>query len=325
MIKELTSFPKRARTIDWEDGKLIFDGDKVMLMPELSVEVMQQIGAYPALVGFHVKHYPLTDELVQPLAGAKKMVNIGIEYAELTDACFAVFATMPALEYLLLAGNPAITGKGLSMMQASKVALLDLSATSLDDEALHRAAQLPKLNHLHVRQTQITYEGVLGIAFNKRLSLCPGDLFTQEQMELFASLQRNQAKKKLEVDADAVHQAEQVLYAFFAAMTQWEKYTDQAGFDAPDVRPKLQQIWLQYVSEKPRMGYRPLALSLSPEETYTAFRLVDAEQVSRNKLYIYAQDERINLDYRFCMKRVGEAWKIDAVQMRTDGWRRCGL
>jgi len=35
MIKELTSFPKRARTIDWEDGKLIFDGDKVMLMPEL--------------------------------------------------------------------------------------------------------------------------------------------------------------------------------------------------------------------------------------------------------------------------------------------------
>ena len=52
MIKELTSFPKQARTIDWEDGKLIFDGDKVMLMPELSVEVMQQIGAYPALVGF---------------------------------------------------------------------------------------------------------------------------------------------------------------------------------------------------------------------------------------------------------------------------------
>ena len=160
MIKELTSFPKRARTIDWEDGKLIFDGDKVMLMPELSVEVIQQIGAYPALVGFHVKHYPLTDEQIQPLAGAKKMVNVGIEYAELTDACFAVFATMPTLEYLLLAGNPAITGKGLSMMQASKVALLDLSATSLDDEGLHRAAQLPKLNHLHVRQTQITYEGV---------------------------------------------------------------------------------------------------------------------------------------------------------------------
>lgn len=155
MIKELTSFPKQARTIDWEDGKLIFDGDKVMLMPELSVEVMQQIGAYPALVGFHVKHYPLTDEQVQPLAGAKKMVNVGIEYAELTDACFAVFATMPALKYLLLAGNPAITGKGLSTMQASKVDLLDLSATSLDDEGLHLAALLPKLSHLHVRQTQM--------------------------------------------------------------------------------------------------------------------------------------------------------------------------
>ena len=126
-------------------------------------------------------------------------------------------------------------------------------------------------------------------------------------------------RKKLEVDADAVHQAEQVLYAFFAAITEWEKYTDQTDFDAPDVRPKLQQIWQQYVSEKPRMGYRPFALSLSPEGTYATFRLVDAEQVSRNKLYIYAQDERINLDYRFCMKRVGEAWKIDAVQMRQTG------
>lgn len=325
MMKELTSFPKKARTIDWEDGKLIFDGDKVMLMPELSVEVMQQIGSYPALVGFHVKHYPLTDEHIQQLTGAKKMVNVGIEYAELTDASFAVFVTMPALKYLLLAGNQKITGKGLSTMQASKLDMLDLSATSLDDEGLHRAALLPKLSHLHVRQTQITYEGVLGIAFNKRLSLRPGDLFTEEQMEQFASLQRNQAKKKLEVDAESVHQAEQVLQAFFTDMTQWEKYTDQVGFDAPDVRPKLLQIWQQYVSEKPRMGYRPLALSLSPEGTYATFRLVDAEQVSRNKLYIYAQNERIKLNYRFLMKRMGEAWKIDVVQWRIDGWSRCGL
>ena len=83
MIKELTSFPKRARTIDWEDGKLIFDGDKVMLMPELSVEVMQQIGAYPALVGFHVKHYPLTDEQVQPLAQPVHQIQIRIKEARI--------------------------------------------------------------------------------------------------------------------------------------------------------------------------------------------------------------------------------------------------
>ena len=62
------------------------------------------------------------------------MVNVGIEYAKFCRRMLAVFTPCPLLEYLLLAGNPTITGKGLSMMQASKVALLDLSATSLDDE-----------------------------------------------------------------------------------------------------------------------------------------------------------------------------------------------
>ena len=157
MIKELTSFPKRGTYHRWEDGKLIFDGDKVMLMPELSVEVMQQIGAYPALVGFHVKHYPLTDEQIQPLAGAKKMVNVGIEYAELTDACFAVFATMPTLEYLLLAGNPAITGKGLSMMQASKVALDVCYHQQNDDDAPY---------------TGITGASVYAVGYDKIYSCC---------------------------------------------------------------------------------------------------------------------------------------------------------
>lgn len=33
----------------------------------------------------------------------------------------------------------------------------------------------------------------------------------------------------------------------------------------------------------------------------------------------------MNKDYLKMMKRVGEVWKIDAVQMRIDGWSRCGL
>ena len=45
------------------------------------------------------------------------MVNFGVENAALTDACFPIFSAMPKLRYLLLDGNAAIHGSGLSALQ----------------------------------------------------------------------------------------------------------------------------------------------------------------------------------------------------------------
>ncbi len=52
---------------------------------------------------------------------------------------------------------------------------------------------------------------------------------------------------------------------------------------------------------------------------------LDAEQITKNKLYIYTKEKTTDFDRRFLMKRVGEGWKIDAVQERLDGWQRTGL
>ena len=79
------------------------------------------------------------------------------------------------------------------------------------------------------------------------------------------------------------------------------------------------------MSEKPRPGYRPLALSYSAQGNYNGERFLDAEQLTRNKLYIYTREKYIGFDRRFLMKRVGEGWKIDAVQERLDGWQRVEL
>ena len=57
--------PKRARTADWEKGVLTLDGDKKIDVPELTAEIMEHLSQY-ALVGFHVKDYPVTDELLAP-------------------------------------------------------------------------------------------------------------------------------------------------------------------------------------------------------------------------------------------------------------------
>ena len=65
-------WPKRARTVNWESGVLTLDGEKQFEVPELTTEIMEQLAAY-TLVGFHVKGYPVTDELLVPFAGHKSM------------------------------------------------------------------------------------------------------------------------------------------------------------------------------------------------------------------------------------------------------------
>ena len=316
--------PKRARTADWENGILTLDGEKQFEVPELTPEIMERLAGY-TLVGFHVKDYPVTDELLVPFAGHKNMVNIGVEKGALTDACFPVFAAMPKLRYLLLDGNAGINGSGLAALQGCKLDLLTLNRTRLDDAGLLQAASIPKLSHIQMDHTAITYEGLLAIAGNNYIKPVAHVQFTQEQMEHFSQLQREKAKKPVQLDEQAAAECRRVLSAFFAEMTEWEQYMEQAGFEDAEAVPRLLAIWEKYVSEKPRLGYRPLALSYSAQGTYNGEEFLDAEQITKNKLYIYTREKNTGFDRRFLMKRVGEGWRIDGLQERLNGWQRTGL
>ena len=83
-------------------------------------------------------------------------------------------------------------------------------------------------------------------------------------MEHFSQLQREKAKKPAQLDEQAVAECRRVLSSFFAEMTEWERYMEQAGFEDAEAAPRLLAIWKKYVSEKPRPGCRPLDLSYSP-------------------------------------------------------------
>ena len=316
--------PKRARTADWENGVLTLDGEKKFEIPELTMELMERLAGY-TLVGFHVKDYPATDELLIPFAGHKSMANFGVENGSLTDACFPIFDPMLKLRYLLLDGNSAIHGSGLSALHGSKLDLLTLNRTGLDDAGLLQAASIPKLSHIQIDHTAVTYNGLLAIAGNNRIEPVAHVQFTKEQMEHFSQLQREKAKKPVHLDEQAAEECRSVLSAFFAEMTEWERYMEQAGFEDAEAVPRLLAIWEKYVSEKPRMGFRPLGLSYSAQGTYNGEEFLDAEQITKNKLYIYTKEKTTDFDRRFLMKRVGEGWKIDAVQERLNGWQRTGL
>ena len=316
--------PKRARTADWENGVLTLDGEKQFEVPELPPEIMERLAGY-TLVGFHVKGYPVTDELLTPFAGHKNMVNFGVENGALTDACFPVFAAMPKLRYLILDGNAGINGSGLAALQGGKLDLLTLNRTGLDDAGLLQAASIPKLSHIQMDHTAITYEGLLAIAGNNYIKPVAHVQFTQEQMEHFSQLQREKAKKPVQLDEQAASECRSVLSAFFAEMTEWEQYMEQVGFEDAEAVPRLLAIWEKYVSEKPRPGYRPLGLSYSAQGTYKGEQFLDAEQITKNKLYLYTREKNTGFDRRFLMKRVGEGWRIDGLQERLNGWQRTGL
>ena len=317
-------WPKRARTADWENGVLTLDKEKQLEVPELTAEMIERLAGY-ALVGFHVKGYPVTDELLAPFAGHKSMTNFGVEDGALTDACFPVFFAMPKLRYLLLDGNAGINGSGLSALRECKIDLLTLNRTGLDDAGLRQAASLPRLSHIQIDHTAVTYKGLLAIAGNSRIQPVAHVQFTKAQMEHFSQLQREKSKKPAQLDEQAAAECRRVLSAFFAEMTEWERYMEQTGFEGAEAVPRLLAIWEKYVSEKPRPGYRPLGLSYSAQGTYNGEEFLDAEQITKNKLYIYTREKATGFDRRFLMKRVGEGWKIDAVQERLNGWQRTEL
>ena len=218
-------WPKRARSADWENGVLALDREKQFEVPKLTAEIMERLAGY-TLVGFHVKGYPVTDELLTPFAGHKSMANFGVEDGALTDACFPVFSAMPKLRYLLLDGNIGINGSGLSIAGSSRIEPV-----------------------AHVQ-------------------------FTKEQMEHFSQLQREKAKKPAQLDEQAAEECRRVLSAFFAEMTEWERYMEQAGFEDAEAVPRLLAIWEKYVSEKPRPGYttgkNSLTRSRSPRTNSTS-------------------------------------------------------
>ena len=323
-IMTMIDWPKQARTADWESGVLRLDREKQFEVSELTMEIMERLAGY-ALVGFHVKGYPVTDELLTPFAEHKNMVNFGVENGALTDACFQVFSAMPKLRYLLLDGNAGINGSGLSVLQNNKLDLVALNRTGLNDTGLLQAASIPKLTHIQIDDTAVTYEGLLAIAGNNRIEPVTHVQFTKEQMEHFSQLQREKAKKPVALDEQAAEECRKVLTAFFEEMTAWEQFVEQVGFENNEVEPRIMVIWEKYVSEKPRAGYRPLGLSISHSGTYFGEQFIDAEQITKNKLYIYTREKNTGIDRRFLMKRVEEGWKIDAVQERLDGWQRTGL
>ena len=76
----------------------------------------------------------------------------------------------------------------MSALQSCKLDLLALDHTRLEDAGLLRAASIPKLSHIWIDHTAVTYDGLLAVAGNNYIHPVAHVQFTKEQMEHFSQL-----------------------------------------------------------------------------------------------------------------------------------------
>ena len=83
-------------------------------------------------------------------------------------------------------------------------------------------------------------------------------------------------------------------------------------------------LFARRVSWMPRPGWRPVHLFWKRGGTYTNYRLVAGERVTKSKFWIYAEADIFY--YRYLMRLIDGSWMIDNAQWCQAGrWSFCGL
>lgn len=123
----------------------------------------------------------------------------------------------------------------------------------------------------------------------------------------------------LMADADSLTDPEEVVIAFAAAYTQWERDMDAAAdaFNDATLQRRHAAILLAYCTHKTRAYVDGIA-SVSKPPTYykvTKKTIASVEEVTRSRIYV----DTTQLDfhaYRFVLLKKRDGWRIDGVKWR---------
>ena len=257
--------------------------------------------------GHHYKNVALTDEMVAQIVQVKSLVNMGFINTDITDEALQYLATLPKLKLVFLEDNKQVTGEGFKYFADKTIDHISLDGCPVTDETLKIVLQVPRLKSLSLKRTRVTFEGLMAVAHYNKAG----------------------KKKPAATPTDDLPVVKQLLLDFFAAMTQWEAFAaknDDTEEGELLVEEKCKALFQKYCTNKRRAGYRPEGIHFSLNEggTYRAHQIIDSELVTKNKIYLYTQDDW-NSQFRFLIIRKDGEWKIDDCQWHDGGWTKYGL
>ncbi|MDO4880091.1 MAG: NTF2 fold immunity protein [Capnocytophaga sp.] len=293
-------------------------------------EALREVTQERFCKGHHYKDVALTDAMVEQIVQVKSLVNVGFINTDITDEALQYLATLPKLKLLFLEDNKQATGEGFKYFAEKPIDHISLDGCPVTDETLPIVLQVPRLKSISLKRTRVTFEGLMAVAHYNKVSFYLDKPFTAEQIKAFEQAQRTAGKKKpAATPTDDLPIVKQLLLDFFAAMTEWERFASKTytiGRETHLVEEKCKELFQKYCTEKRRAGYRPEAISYNTMGggTYGKHKIIDSEAVTKNKIYLYTEDNH-NTQFRFLIIRKEGEWKIDDCQWHDGGWTKYGL
>lgn len=262
------------------------------------------------------ENMPITDDdilyLCQHIA-IEQIVNVNLIGTQITDKSLEYLASFPKLEHLFV-NNTAIIGQEFCHFAGhKKLSTLWLENTKISDEILPLIAQIPNLDTLLIEGTLITWQGLLTLASHPHITpIARQQQFSDEQLAEFRHIQRQFNKKnKKEVDNDDLNNITAHLFTFFEAIHSWEKLAELDFND--EMMQNSTEIYRQYFTERWHDTQR---MHLQGGGSYKDHKIVDSEYVSKNRLYLYTENDSNTLHRFLFIRQADNSWLLDKMQIK---------
>lgn len=261
----------------------------------------------------NLKSCEIESGALQVLQNAKSLRCLTIENCNISDADLEWLNNAPKLELLSLAGNPECTGKIISQAAELPIRRLYLNGTDLQDYDIPAILSFSNLEFLSMSNTNVTDEALPQLAVNRNLTIICNH--TKEGMKQFRAAQRRNWKKKQELDEKPAGEATQLVKDFFAASQ--DRGRKRSGY--------ITQRYLDYCRAHGYngvdQGQKWFAVSSDSKALpYEDYQVVDVEQITRRKFYVYSERDDEGLSqYRYLVVMTEDGWKIDKGERLIDG------
>ena len=304
----MLEFAPNTNMLEYQDGAYLCNGTKRVEAP-LNLETLEEA----------VRQCP-------------KLQAVSLYDAPFGDQCFPLLAQIPKLNMLALLRGREINGHGLELLKDLPLKVLFLQRTALDDEGLAQAARIGKLENLYIAACHhVTPQGLLAIAWRDKLRVSDTDnqdeeglagLFTETERKAYEDARTYKTmKNRIPLDSPELQEPVRALQEFFHDMTRWERMAEEKD---QGNQADIDVLFARRVSWTPRPGWRPVNLFWKRGGTYTNYRLVAGERVTKSKFWIYAEADIFY--YRYLMRLIDGSWMIDNAQWCQAGrWSFCGL
>lgn len=236
---------------------------------------------------------------------------LSIKNCGVSDNDFNWFRGTAELTNLSLEQNPDCTGVVVAQAVGAPLVRLFLQGTNFQDTDIPLILSFPNLRILNISDTKVTGAALLQLAVNRELTIiCDHN---REGVAQFRAAQRQHWKKKIPFDEKLAEEPIQLVKNFYAISQDRKQCRN--GF--------VTQQYLDYCKAHGYNGLDPMSFREPFTPPYQDYRVVDVEQVTRKKFYIYSErDDAFLTQYRCLVLQTEDGWKIDKNERLMDGkWR----